>query len=106
MLELLDVTRERGLRDIERACCSAEAAAFGHGHEIAKLAQIHGLASRISKRDRNHIKHILARYRKERSLPQSKEWRNAWAPQMQRVGHRSSSWAAARLGSPWACCST
>jgi len=37
MLELLDVTGERRLRDIERACCSAEAAAFCDRNKIAKL---------------------------------------------------------------------
>ena len=100
VLEFLDVAAERRLRDIERARCGCEAAAFGHRDEIAKLPQIHVWAS-ISIRDSNHIKHILVRYKNQRTLPANDKTRErrAWASQpTQRARRQCSLPAAARSG--------
>eukprot|EP01032_Pedospumella_encystans_P032686 gene32686-36910_t len=41
-LELLDLRRERRLRDVERARRAREAAGLEHGDEVAQGAQVHG----------------------------------------------------------------
>ncbi len=40
-LEAPDLARQRRLRDVEPRGGAAEAQVFGHGHEVAKVAQLH-----------------------------------------------------------------
>ena len=48
-LQLFDLCRERGLRNVEAACRAREAAGFDHGDEIAQVAEFHGRLYRFAR---------------------------------------------------------